>query len=400
MKKALAFVLMTVAGFAHAQAWKTLPQGVRIIGYRNVITSKVDSNFDRMRSESPLGAQFRVDMSTINSITSGEASNVLGAGFNDLVVGEYKVDAEAQFNVQGTGFGYGITDRVMFYAEISYWNANVDAKIKRTQKNNYKQVANGLQNGGGITNGVGAESLNNLPDVNESFIQSVVTDYYGYKPIGRWQGAGYGDMETGVMARVVDKGVWGLLLYPGVILPTGRVDDPDLLQDVGFGDGQMDIFSEVATGYVLNDRLSFGTTLRYTHQMAKDMRLRIPDSQDLTLSPNKGSFNVKYGDRVNLMLNSTMRMNDWLSFTPVYRYMYQLPSTYQSEYSAANKYLGYNTDKQEHQVQLTTTFSSITPFLKKQFVLPAQINMNVVQTVGGKNVPKVGRFELELRMLF
>lgn len=400
MKKALAFVLMTVAGFAHAQAWKTLPQGVRIIGYRNVITSKVDSNFDRMRSESPLGAQFRVDMSTINSITSGEAANVLGAGFNDLVVGEYKVDAEAQFNVQGTGFGYGITDRVMFYAEISYWNANVDAKIKRTQKNNYKQVANGLQNGGGITNGVGAESLNNLPDVNESFIQSVVTDYYGYKPIGRWQGAGYGDMETGVMARVVDKGVWGLLLYPGVILPTGRVDDPDLLQDVGFGDGQMDIFSEVATGYVLNDRLSFGTTLRYTHQMAKDMRLRIPDSQDLTLSPNKGSFNVKYGDRVNLMLNSTMRMNDWLSFTPVYRYMYQLPSTYQSEYSAANKYLGYNTDKQEHQVQLTTTFSSITPFLKKQFVLPAQINMNVVQTVGGKNVPKVGRFELELRMLF
>ena len=400
MKKALAFVLMTVAGFAHAQAWKTLPQGVRIIGYRNVITSKVDSNFDRMRSESPLGAQFRVDMSTINSITSGEASNVLGAGFNDLVVGEYKVDAEAQFNVQGTGFGYGITDRVMFYAEISYWNANVDAKIKRTQKNNYKQVANGLQNGGGITNGVGAESLNNLPDVNESFIQSVVTDYYGYKPIGRWQGAGYGDMETGVMARVVDKGVWGLLLYPGVILPTGRVDDPDLLQDVGFGDGQMDIFSEVATGYVLNDRLSFGTTLRYTHQMAKDMRLRIPDGQDLTLSPNKGSFNVKYGDRVNLMLNSTMRMNDWLSFTPVYRYMYQLPSTYQSEYSAANKYLGYNTDKQEHQVQLTTTFSSITPFLKKQFVLPAQINMNVVQTVGGKNVPKVGRFELELRMLF
>lgn len=400
MKKALAFVLMTVAGFAHAQAWKTLPQGVRIIGYRNVITSKVDSNFDRMRSESPLGAQFRVDMSTINSITSGEASNVLGAGFNDLVVGEYKVDAEAQFNVQGTGFGYGITDRVMFYAEISYWNANVDAKIKRTQKNNYKQVANGLQNGGGITNGVGAESLTNLPDVNEPFIQSVVTDYYGYKPIGRWQGAGYGDMETGVMARVVDKGVWGLLLYPGVILPTGRVDDPDLLQDVGFGDGQMDIFSEVATGYVLNDRLSFGTTLRYTHQMAKDMRLRIPDSQDLTLSPNKGSFNVKYGDRVNLMLNSTMRMNDWLSFTPVYRYMYQLPSTYQSEYSAANKYLGYNTDKQEHQVQLTTTFSSITPFLKKQFVLPAQINMNVVQTVGGKNVPKVGRFELELRMLF
>jgi hypothetical protein len=400
MKKAFALLLIAAAGSVQAQAWKTLPQGVRIIGYRNVITSKVDSNFDRMRSESPLGAQFRVDMSTINNLTSGEAQNVLGPSFNNLVVGEYKVDAQAQFNVQGTGFGYGITDRVMFYAEISYWNATVDAKIKRTQKNNYRETANGLQNNGGLTEGTAAESLNNLPDVNESFIQSVVTDYYGYKPIGRWQGAGYGDMETGVMARVVDKGVWGLLFYPGVVLPTGRVDDPDLLQDVGFGDGQVDIFSELASGYILNDRLSFGTTLRYTHQTAADMKLRIPDSQDFTLSPTKGTFNVKYGDRVNLMLNSTIRMNDWVSFTPVYRYMYQMASTYKSEYTEANKYLGYNTDKQEHQVQLTTSFSSITPFLKKQFVLPAQVNVNVVQTVGGKNVPKVGRLELELRMLF
>ncbi len=400
MKKVLAFALMTVAGFAHAQAWKTLPKGVRIIGYRNVITSKVESNFDSMRSESPLGSQFRVDMGTINSITSGEASNVLGPGFNELVVGEYEVDASAQFNVQGTGFGYGITDRVMFYAELSYWNATVDAKLKRTKNNNYKQVSNGLQNGTGITDGVGAESLNNLPDINEPFIQSIVTDYYGYKPIGRWQGAGYGDMETGVMAKVVDKGVWGLLLYPGVILPTGRVDDPDLLQDVGFGDGQMDVFSEVATGYILNDRISFGTTLRYTHQLAKDMTLRIPESEELDLSPKKGKFNVKYGDKINLMVNSTVRMNDWLSFTPVYRYMYQMDSSYQSEYSQANKYLAADTSKDEHQVQLTTSFSSITPFLKKQFVLPAQINLNVVQTVGGKNVPKVGRFEVELRMLF
>jgi len=388
MKKAIALLLISVAGTVQAQAWKTLPKGVRIIGYRNVITSKVNSNFDQFRSESPLGAQFRVDMSTINNLTSGEAQNVLGPSFNNLVVGEYKVDADAQFNVQGTGFGYGITDKVMFYAEVSYWRATVNAKIKRTQKNNYKETANGLQNSTDLTQSTAAESLNNLPDVNESFIQSVVTDYYGYKPIGTWQGAGYGDMETGVMAKVIDKGVWGLMLYPGVVLPTGRVDDPDLLQDVGFGDGQLDVFSELATGYVLSDRFTFGTTLRYTYQTASDMKLRIPESQDFTLSPEKGTFNVKYGNRVNFMLNSTIRMSDWLSFTPVYRYMYQAGSTYESQYKDANKYLGYNTDKQEHQVQLTTSFSSITPFLKKQFVLPAQININVVQTVGGKNVPK------------
>jgi hypothetical protein len=86
--------------------------------------------------------------------------------------------------------------------------------------------------------------------------------------------------------------------------------------------------------------------------------------------------------------------------TPVYRFMYQTPSEYSSKFTQADEYLGYNSDKQEHQVQLTTSFSTITPFLKKQFVLPAQINVNAVQTVAGKNVPKASRFEVEIRMLF
>jgi hypothetical protein len=77
-----------------------------------------------------------------------------------------------------------------------------------------------------------------------------------------------------------------------------------------------------------------------------------------------------------------------------------MKSQYDSEFTNANEYLSYNSDRSEHQVQLTTTVSSIQPFLKKKFILPAQINMNLVQTVSGRNVPKVGRFELELRMLF
>ena len=80
--------------------------------------------------------------------------------------------------------------------------------------------------------------------------------------------------------------------------------------------------------------------------------------------------------------------------------MYQAESQYESKYVKADQWLSENSDKMEHQVQLTTSISTIQPFLKKKFLLPAQINMNVVQTVGGKNVPKVGRFEVELRMLF
>lgn len=403
MKLGLAFLLFTTATALHAQVWKVLPKGVRIVGYRNVTTSKIQSNFDNSGQESSLGASFRVDAGTLNKMTNNAiipGADVDEKAFNNLIIGEYDVDAEAQFNVHGTGFGYGITDRVMFYGEIAYYNAQIRTKIKRTAGNTYEETAEMLEQIGGTQNQIIAENLRNMIDVKESTIQSVVTNYYGYKPIGDWYGSGYGDMETGFMVKAIDKGIWGLLVYPGVVLPTGRQDDPDILQDIGFGDGQYDVFGEMATGYIVNDRLSFGTTLRYTYQAPTTKTLRVPEERDFQLSDKSGSFDVKYGDKVNASLRSTYSVNDWISFTPVYRYMYQASATYDSEFKDANKYLAYNSHRSEHQVQLTTSLSSITPFLKKEFVLPAQINVNLVKTLTGQNVPNAERFEVEFRMLF
>lgn len=400
MKLLLGLLFLVSTAPSEAQVWKVLPKGVRILGYRNVTTSKISSNFNQFRSESPIGASFKIDAPTLNQL-SGLAYSPSTPGekeaYDNLVIGQYQVDAEAQFNVHGTGFGYGITDKTMLYAEVAYYTGRVKSTIKRTAGNTYEETARILEGNG---NTVIADNIRNLVDANEETIQSVITNYYKYKPIGNWYTEGYGDMELGVMHKVLDKGTTGLLFYPGVILPTGSQDDPDILQDVGFGDGQLDVFGEVATGYVHNDHLSFGTTLRYTHQLETTKTLRVPESRDFALSTRKGDFDVKYGDKVNLMFNTTLSLNDWISFTPVYRFMYQMPASYKSEFGEANKYLEYNSDKQEHSVQLTTTFSSIQPFLKKEFMLPAQINLNAVKTVSGKNVPAASRFEVEFRMLF
>lgn len=404
MKKLLLVLSLGMSVSATAQVWKTLPKGVRILGYRNVTTSKVNSNFNQFGSQTSLGTSFKIDAETLNSLANNifvPGEDVNSAAYNNFVVGAYEVDAQAQLNVHGLGFGYGITDKVMFFASVAYYNAQVKSNIKRTQSNTYGSTSDILHNGGGgISDDTLANNLENLPDVNEGVIQSAITNHYGYKPIGDWYGSGYGDLETGLMANVVDNGTWGLLVYPGVVLPTGYEDDADILQDIGFGDGQFDIFTEVATGYVLNDKINFGTALRYTYQLPTSKTLRIPESQDFMLSDRKGRFDVKYGDKVNWMLNTTYNYNNWIAFTPTYNFMYQMESKYSSEYGAANNYLGYNSDKVEHQMALTTSISSIKPFLNKEFLLPAQINVNLVKTIAGKNVPNVTRFEVELRMLF
>lgn len=403
MKKLLTVLALCTSVSASAQVWKTLPKGVRILGYRNVTTSKIGSNFNQFGSQAALGPQFRIDAGTINNMVG----NAIAPGdmnqdaYNQLLVGEYKVDAEAQLNVHGLGFGYGLTDKVMLYVQGTYYDARVNAKIKRTKGNNYKETGGTLIGGnGGLVDETLGNNIGNLPDITEGVIQSAITNEYNYKPIGNWHGKGYGDMETGLMINAIDKGVWGLMIYPGLVLPTGRQDDPNNLQDIAFGDGQLDVFGEVATGYLLNDKVSFGTVMRYTYQNPTDKKLRIPDDADLTISAKTGNFNVKYGDRFDFMLNSTLKVNNWVSFTPVYRYMYQLPSKYVSDFSKANEIYMTNSDKQEHVMQLTTTLSSIQPFLNKEFLLPAQINVNVLKTVAGKNVPAASRFEVEFRMLF
>lgn len=403
MKLGLCFLLLLMTTALQAQAWKVLPKGVRIIGYRNVTTSAITSNFNHNGQESSLGASLRVDAAALNkmmnyAIIPGQTMDE--AAYNNLLIGAYEVDAKANLNVHGTGFGYGITDKVMFYGEIAHYTAKVKANIKRTSGNSYDETADLLLKAGGTINTFLAENLRNMIDANERTIQSVITNQYKYKPVGDWHGSGYGDMETGFMINLADRGIWGLTVYPGVILPTGRQDDPDILQDIGFGDGQFDLFAEVATGYVANDKLSFGTTFRYTYQAPTTKTLRVPEEREFQLSSTKGEFDVKYGDKINWMLNTTISLNDWLSFTPTYRLLYQMPSRYSSKYSQANDYLAYNSDKIEHQGQLTTTLSSITPFLKKEFMLPAQVNVNLVRTLGGKNIPNVSRFEVEFRMLF
>jgi hypothetical protein len=222
MKWSLLLLSLSISTGAFAQVWKTLPKGVRILGYRNVTTSKVNSNFNQFGSSSPLGSSFRVDAGTLSAASGGafNPNDFNSDAYNKFVVGDYKVDAEAQFNVQGTGFGIGLTENVMFYAEVAYYSAQVNSNIKRTSGNSYEQTARALEMAGGDVNAGTAETLRSFIDADESTIQSFITNHYKYKPIGNWTGTGYGDMETGAMIKMVDRGVWGVMLYPGVILPT------------------------------------------------------------------------------------------------------------------------------------------------------------------------------------
>ncbi len=385
----------------------TLPKGVRMLGYRNVTTSKIDASYNQSQAESPLSYQLKVDAETLSQ--ASDAVNVYfeqlrainPAAYDQFTYGEYRVSGEAKLNVHGLGLGYGITDRLTVYGVLPYYRADVQVKFKQLRRSNTQQIAEAVEDSSrdDPDSAVGNIAYA-LPEASGPLMQSVVVNTYGYKEVGDWHGTGYGDLELGATYKLVDRGWWGASLTGGAVAPTGRVDDPDLLQDVGFGDGQWDAFAESAAGYTWDDSLRFGTILRYTYQAPSRKILRVPTNRDFTMSAQKGEFDVKFGDKIDSTWLATYSFNDWFSLTPAYELNYQTSSRYESKYGAANDYLAYNSDRIAHVARLSGSVSTIQPFLKKQFLLPAQLNINVQQTVGGKNVPKVGRFEVELRVMF
>src|SRR5690606_20080442 len=108
----------------------------------------------------------------------------------------------------------------------------------------------------------------------------------------------------------------------------GRVDDPDILQDIGFGDGQTDLFAEFGGGYRLYDNIFLNSYLRYTYQFASEKELRVPYSEDASVSDEKGTFTEKLGNKWDYTLSSDYTINDWFSITGSYLFNYQEEAYY------------------------------------------------------------------------
>lgn len=388
----------------YAQVHKTLPKGVRLFAYRNVKTSPIDAEYNQSQALNPLSYDVSASAKTLSGLSTAvsnafnEIRSESQEAYDKLTFGDFNLSAQAQVQVHGFGGGFGITDRLTVYGILPFYDARVNMQYRQTRASNAQQVSDEFNNGD--INGAISNILNIIPSVSGNLIQSIVVNTLGYKPIGNWHGRGYGDFELGAMYLLHDSTHWGLATTNGIMAPTGRQSDPDLLQDIAFGDGQWDIFTELAVAYMPSRKWMFGTTWRYTYQAPSEKTLRIPFDEDIPLGDTKGRFDVKFGDRIDATISGTHIINDWLSVSPLYEFAYQMPSKYESRYSDANRFLAANSDRVAHNVRLSGSFSTVTPYTKKKFILPAVITMNLQQTVAGKNVPKMTRYEIEFRMYF
>src|SRR5262249_29155846 len=143
---------------------------------------------------------------------------------------------------------------------------------------------------------------------------------FGFKRFESWSSTGVGDIELLAKYQLLNQASWRFAVAGGVRLPTGRVDDPDNLTDLPFGDGQTDIITRFYLDYLGIPQLLLNLTLRYDIQLPDKQEKRIPDNVNRPITANKENVRRNLGDILEVELLGNYAFTKLLSAGVKYRF--------------------------------------------------------------------------------
>lgn len=389
--------------------YNTLPEGVRTLVYHQAVTSDIDSEFLERGQKGKYHFDIKLDADALSSFNESfksvlkDIKDLSPQAYENIQFGRYEIKGQANVDVKVFGFGYGLNDRITLYGHIPIYDAQVNVDMKRTEGNNHSKLEKTLNsNQSGDTIIEMAKSLSGqLPDVPLGVIQSYIVNENQYESLGNWEARDLGDMEIGMIMRLTDWKNSGLAFTTGLVLPTGREDNPDILQDFEFGDGQTDAFFEFGGGMNFpKSNFSFDTYARYTHQFESEKTLRIPEDDEFPLASRKGKFQEKLGNRLNTTLIGTYHFNDYFEVFGGHLYEYQASSEYDSPYTQANDIHALNSEIITHTAQIGGSFTSIGAYQRGDFLLPMKLTLSAEKFIDGQNSPDYFRYDLDVRFFF
>jgi hypothetical protein len=393
---------------AMAQYNAVLTKGVRMAFTRYIQTNSINAQFNKNGISDPLSFNFDASANSLINVDNQEIQSALQDlkmnypdAFDSLSLGAYKFDAKADMKINAYGMSYGFTNRLTGYFGVPFYDARINLDYTRTKGNTYQDVNEILNSYGGDTAGIFANVADIMFDVGAPTIQNLLVSEYGYAPLGQWSGQGPGDTEFGLMYTFEkDRLGGGTMITVGGIAPTGYVDDPDVLQDQGFGDGQWDAFVEYGGSYFFTYNFLLSAWARYTHQFGTTKELRIVEEEGDILSDRKGMFYEKLGNQFIFNIGPEWIANEWMTIYPQYQFDYQEATSYESEYTVANEVMAKDTDSYSHSFRFQLALSSVNLFLQEKFLLPLQLKLTYQTSFAGMNSPVYDRIEMDFRMFF
>ncbi len=392
-----------------AKNYATLPKGRSLFGYKFVLTDNITHKLDQNGNRESLSIKEDVNSIQLEKIGGVFKSyfetlkQISPSAYNAFSFGEYEVNSQGRVRAQGFGMGHGFTHKLTGYFSMPIYHAKSSINLKQTKFSNMNQVKNYLNSSGtaNTTEDFIKQFTEQLPEANGEVLQSLVTNYYGYKPLGDWEKTSLGDIEIGFIYNFLNNVYYGSAISFGTVLPTGSPDDPDNLQDIASGDGQTDLFIENLSGVSLVDQyIDLDLKTRYTVQLKSEKYRRLPDNESFPLSLTKEYINEDLGDKKEMELTLSSHFFD--SFTQSFgiNYSQKDADKYSTANSLAKNILEKNTKSESVTLKLNLKFSTIDFFKSKLFLIPLDVGASYQTLLKGKNTPEFNRVDLDFRLYF
>jgi hypothetical protein len=403
------FGLSLTATSSFGASYDTLPKGVDMFVFKQVMTSKIESKYDANHQDNSLSLRENFTSSKLENVATAlktyfdELKAISPDAYNQFSLGEFKADAYAQVHAQGLALAHGITDRLTVYGSLPIYHIKTNVSFSQSKRSNLAAIQAAVQNvptNTAVSTFVRQLTLQ-LPETNEQLLQSLIVNYYGYKPLGAWEKDALGDAEVGAIYRLTDFSDKGMSLTLGAVLPTGDSDDPDSLQDVSTGDGQYDAFVESAMGISFFDGvLQLDLKNRFTYQFASKKTMRTLDDIDVPLSKNKETMTEKLGNKVDSTFTVTLNPLSWFNINSSFMYSETGASKYGASDPAVKAILEQNTITNNYWGRVGIGFSSVELYKAKKWDVPCEINLSAQKLLNAKNTADYQRYDLDFRLYF
>lgn len=402
------FLVMGITSSVYAGTAEVLPKGVFSLKGKYSYYLPIDTRFDPDGHDENIAADFNgvLNSSVFPDLALIEEFFALPAG--SASIGNSVADFEYNFQDIIFDFQYGLTDNISLGIKVPYYiNKNkVNAALNTTNAT----VGINPSVPGGVaplfvpgTRPLTSEDVQNLlgNGLDTNGDGNIDIAGFGYKRFETWSGSGFADIEIGARYQYLNTENWRLAFTGGVRLPTGEVDDPDNLVDIGFGSGAWALLFRLNNDYTGIENFVFDVTFQYDLVLPDKETLRVPIDPDQPITSNKEEVDRDQGDIFEFQVSAAYSFLEAFGVSLEYDYSFALKDRISGDMRFAYESLEEESDWTEHLITAGLSYSTIPLFQKKKFSIPLVASIEYENVfAGSNNILKQQVFTIKFSVFF
>ena len=404
----LAVLLLCAAlpGFA-VEHTKTLPRGRFNFNLRSIATgiaTKTDSSGKSLGLAAPLERDltFNDVLRNQSAVSPTRAAKVEGFMLaNDLdrddSLGRFSASAKASVRVTAPVLAFGATDRVTLAIGAPYMSARSAISVGFSRSETASEFLAMLSDPANNQHEAALELDEKLGTAPAELNRELGA--YGVEPLGSWSGTGWGDTTVAAKRRAWESSHMAMAATFGSVLPTGRPDQARVMNDVPFGDGQTDLFTQATWEENPLPGFSVSQTLKYTHQMPGRREVfRGLDPEDLEAGTTNANF--KLGDRIDAGLGFAWAHPSGVTASVGWQANRKWGDSWHDAEGFRLNALEANTDETLFLSEMAAGFSTVAGYLRGEYAAPAEVTFAVARQIASRNVMESDLYEMSASLFF